>query len=103
MDTLNTQSVFQFYTVEEAEDHLKYKPKDSIFKFLIRIFKYILGKDFEIPPHSTYNPTSEPITYKLIGLEDNEDYQDYCWIVQDDKKNTYYILTNDARFYDYQR
>ena len=41
MDVFNTQSVFQFYTVEEAKDHLKYKPKESNFKKCVCFQGYI--------------------------------------------------------------
>ena len=78
--------VWRFYTVEEAEQH---NMKSESWKYIVEQMKDCLGKTW----------TGRGCEYKIIGLEDNEPYLDYYWILENESGDRIYELVNFADFY----
>ena len=78
--------VWRFYTVEEAERH---NTKSASWKYTVEQMKNCLGKTW----------INKGCEYKIIGLEDNEPYLDYYWILENESGNRIYELANFADFY----
>lgn len=88
--------VWRFYTVEEAEQH----KSTSSWQYVIEQMKKYLGKTWVSNKEVMYYFNNEPryMEYKIIGVEDNEPYADYYWILQHGHI-TKYELINSADFY----
>ena len=80
-------NVWRFYTVEEAEQH---NPKSANWQHCVERMKDCLGKTWS---------AIEGREYKIIGLEDNEPYLDYYWILENESGDRRYELTNYVDFY----
>ena len=78
--------VWRFYTVEEAEQH---NTKSASWKYTVEQMKDCLGKIW----------TNKGCEYKIIGLEDNEPYSDYYWILENETGDRIYELAGYAEFY----
>jgi hypothetical protein len=78
--------VWRFYTVEEAEQH---NTKSESWKYIVEQMKDCLGKTW----------TGRGYEYRIIGLEDNEPYLDYYWILENESGDRIYELANFADFY----
>ncbi len=91
-------NVWRFYTVEEAEQHDK---KSASWKHCVEHMKDCLGKFWLDKKDILYYYNNEPRyrKYKIIGLEDNEAYSDYYWILENEFGDRKYELTNSADFY----
>lgn len=81
------RNVWRFYTVEEAEQH---NTESASWKHCVERMKDCLGKTWT---------SIEGREYKIIGLEDNEPYLDYYWILENESGDRRYELTNFADFY----
>ena len=79
-------NVWRFYTVEEAKQH---NPNSASWQHCVEQMKDCLGKTW-------IDDTRE---YKIIGLEDNEPYCDYYWILENEAGDRKYELTNYVFFY----
>lgn len=79
--------VWRFYTVEEAEQH---NPKSASWQHYVERMKECLGKTVVLPGNREY---------EIIGLEDNEPYCDYYWILKNKFDNRAYELAGYADFY----
>ena len=71
-------NVWRFYTVEDAERH---KPKSASWQHCVERMKDCLGKTMVLPGNREY---------KIIGIEDNEPYMDYYWILANNFDNRVY-------------
>lgn len=91
-------NIWRFYTVEEAEQH---DTKSEIWKHNIGRMKEYLGKFWLDKNDILYYYNNEPRyrKYKIIGLEDNEPYCDYYWILEDETGKRKYELANYGDFY----
>ena len=88
------------YVIETVEDFDEWRDlhKDSygtnrFADEMIGDFRQCIGKNWKDPKTGTL--------YKVIGLEDNEAYMDWYWIIQnvDDERDMQYPLANDSDFY----
>lgn len=84
--------VWRFYTVEEAEKH---DSKSAAWNHLVGRMKECLGKTWI----NRDRLTTKERAYKIIGLEDNEPYLDYYWILENESGERIYELANFANFY----
>lgn len=73
-------NVWRFYTVEEAEQH---NTKSAVWKHIVERMKNYLGKNWP-----------DGGEYKIVGLEDNEPYMDYYWILENEAGERRYELTS---------
>ena len=93
-------NVWQFYDVEEAEQH---KGNSSSWKYVVERMKHCLGKIWLDKKDILYFYEDTPIyrEYKIIGVEDNDPFCDYYWILEDQchQRSRKYELVNSADFY----
>ena len=93
-------NVWQFYDIEEAEQH---KDNSSSWKYVVERMKQCLGKIWLDKKDILYFYDDIPIyrEYKIIGVEDNEPFCDYYWILEDQNnpRSRKYELVNSADFY----
>lgn len=80
-------NVWRFYTIEEAERH---NPKSASWQHCVERMKECLGKTVVLPGNREY---------KIIGIEDNEPYMDYYWILENEFGDRKYELAGYADFY----
>lgn len=91
--------IWRFYTVEEAEKHEK---QCVNWPRILEDFKKIIGKTWLDKKDIRYLVNSVPVyrKYIIIGIEDNEAWADYYWILEDPlTKKRKFELVNDAGFY----
>ena len=90
--------VWRFYTVEEAEQHTK---KSDAWSYIIEQMKKYLGKTWLDKKDIIYYYNNDPRyrEYKIVGVEDNESFCDYYWILEGQGGKTKYELINYADFY----
>lgn len=91
--------VWRFYTVEEAEKHEK---QCVNWQSIVEDFKKIKGKTWLDKQDIRYLLNSEPVyrEYTIIGIEDNEPWADYYWILEDSlTKKRKFKLVNYSEFY----
>ena len=92
--------IWQFYDIEEAEQH---KGNSSSWKYVVEQMKQCLGKIWLDKKDILYFYDDTPIyrEYKIIGVEDNEPFCDYYWILEDQRhpRSRKYELVNSADFY----
>ena len=81
-------NVWRFYTIEDAEQHDK---ESRSWKLVLEYMRQYLGKDWVDKKSGD--------KYKIIGIEDNEPYCDYYWILEDESHKIRYELANSADFY----
>ena len=79
-------NVWRFYTVEEAEQH---NTTSAVWKHIVERMKDYLGKTW----------IGKGCEYKIIGLEDNEPYLDYYWILENEDGDRIYEMAGFADFY----
>jgi hypothetical protein len=91
-------NIWRFYTVEEAEKH---DEESESWKYVIDHLKKYLGKTWVDRKTVLYKIYGKPVCkeYKIIGVEDNEPYCDYYWILEDETHAIRYELVNSADFY----
>jgi hypothetical protein len=91
-------NIWKFYTVEDAEQHNK---ESESWKYVIEHLKKYLGKTWVDRKTVRFLIEGESVCkeYKIVGVEDNEPYYDYYWILEDDNHNVRYELVNSADFY----
>lgn len=91
--------VYRFYTVEEAE---KYEKQCANWLSIVEKFKKIKGKTWLDKQDIRYLLDNEPVyrEYTIIGIEDNEAWFDYYWILEDPitKKRKYKVA--NSKFYE---
>lgn len=90
--------VYRFYSVEEALEH---KTNCSNWPKIVEEMRKYLGKIWEDHDDIRYLVNSVPVyrEYTIIGMEDNEPWADYYWILEDKNKKRKYELANDSDFY----
>lgn len=79
--------VWRFYTVEEAEQH---NTESASWQHCVEQMKECLGKTIVL---------TRSREYKIIGLEDNEPFSDYYWILENEFGDRKYELAGYADFY----
>lgn len=91
--------VWRFYSVEEAEKH---KSKCKNWPSVLEDLKKYIGHKWFDKSEIRYKIDDKPVykSYKIIGIEDNRAYCDYYWILEDEKKNKKFVLTNLKEFYE---
>ena len=91
-------NIWRFYTVDEAEKHDK---ESESWKYVIDRLKKYLGKTWVDRKTVRFLIEGEPVykEYKIIGVEDNEPYCDYYWILEDETHAIRYELINSVDFY----
>ncbi len=78
--------VYQFFNLDEAKQH---KTLCNNYKNILKKFKQVLNK----------TPNNLP-GYKVIGLEDNQAWDDYYWILEDARHHRRYLQCTDDKFFD---
>jgi len=91
--------VWRFYSIEEAEKHESSCPN---WKYVLEDFKKIFGKIWEDKKDIRYFYNDVPVyhEYRVIGLEDNNAWADYYWILEDKNGLRRYELANMSEFYE---
>lgn len=91
--------VWRFYMVEEAEAH---KSDEGNWGHILENFRKYIGKKWVDKRNVLYELNGTPVykEYKLIGVEDNNAFLDYYWILEDENGNRRYELTLSREFYE---
>lgn len=114
MKTYTTKGIYGegvVYVMEKVEDFNEYEKilgkehietYNSNFYSFRDEFKKRIGTIWEDPKQLRYMYNGKPVyvKYKVIGLEDNNPWADWYWIVQneDDPRDIRYINCNDPDF-----
>lgn len=91
-------NVWRFYNVEDAERHDK---ESECWKNVVEDLKKYLGKTWVDKKTICYMVKGTPVCkeYKIVGIEDNEPFCDYYWILEDESHSIRYELYNSIDFY----
>lgn len=77
--------VYQFFNIEEAKQH---KTLDKNYSNILVLFEKLLNKTWIDENHWT-----------IFGLEDNQAWDEYSWLIRDEKGNIKSILIDNFNFY----
>lgn len=91
--------VWRFYSIDAAEKHITSCPN---WKIILDDFKKIFGKTWRDKNVIRYVFNGVPVyrEYRIIGLEDNNSFADYYWILENENGLRRYENVNDKEFYE---
>lgn len=92
--------IWKFYSISEAEEHENSCPN---WPHILERFKEIYGKVWEDRRNLRYRLNGVPVyeEYTIVGVEDNDAWADYYWILKGRDGKLRYELTNNSDFYNW--